>query len=217
MIIQKDEYVNNQWCDACAGHELLMEIFVKTNRWMPVNMAVTSNYRCKWSLISVVQCKDGKVKMDMDMHSCIHEGENFKDMNLLDESGWKVCMKKKASKIWIHGMNVDESGCNKHRVTRVTSLTLIFVFLYFVFLYLHFCIHEELQRYESVGWICGSNKHWVTWVTSADTDSAPNSVTQSVVLIYFDLSWFILIYLDLFWFILIYFDLSWFILIYLIF
>ena len=45
------------------------------------------NKQLQMQMISVVQCKDGKVKVDMDMHSCIHEEENFKDMNLLDECG----------------------------------------------------------------------------------------------------------------------------------
>ena len=46
------------------------------------------NKQLQMQMISVVQGKDGKVKVDMDMmHSCIHEEENFKDMNLLDECG----------------------------------------------------------------------------------------------------------------------------------
>ena len=36
-------------------------------------------------MISAIQCKDGK--MDLDMHSCMNEGENLKDMSLLDECG----------------------------------------------------------------------------------------------------------------------------------
>ena len=43
------------------------------------------NKQLQMQMISVVQSKDRKVKMDM--YTCIHEGENFKDMNLLDECG----------------------------------------------------------------------------------------------------------------------------------
>ena len=64
-------------------------------------------------MISVVQSKDRKVKMDMDMHSSIHEGENFKDMNLLDECGW-IC------------------GAKKHLVMRTTSAVFYFSFLFLV-------------------------------------------------------------------------------------
>ena len=66
------------------------------------------NKQLQMQIISVLQSKDRKVKMDM--YTCIHEGENFKDMNLLDECGW-IC------------------GAKKHLVTRTTIAVFFILFV----------------------------------------------------------------------------------------
>ena len=123
------------------------ENFGQSKRWIPMNIAVTSNYW--WSLISAMQCKDGEVNIDLyaPEYSRRRKLERYE---LLDECGWisvQQAMTDASNSRW-------HWSCPQTLSLNVSSWFILIFWIYLIFMdnFLSFtccCTHSSCEENET--------------------------------------------------------------------